>query len=276
MIILGLFLPALSGQHKSFRHDSLKQQWASPADFRVPESVCWDSKNEVIYVANINGKPLEKNNKGFISKLSITGEIISLKWIEGLHAPKGMGIHKGFLFVSDIDHVAKIHIAANRLVKKFPAEGAVFLNDITVDHLGRVYISDKSTNRIYRLTGDKMEKWLDSPTLNSPNGLYAEKNRLLVGTKEAVSAIDYEDKNITTFIKKTGAIDGLVPDGKGNYIISDWSGRIHLIHPNKEKILLLDTTPDKINAADIDYIPGKKLLLVPTFFDNRVTAHTLQ
>jgi hypothetical protein len=39
--------------------------------------------------------------------------------------------------------------------------------------------------------------------------------------------------------------------------------------------LIFDTTNDKINAADIDYIPEKQLLLVPTFLDNRAMAYKL-
>ncbi|MBD3241028.1 MAG: hypothetical protein GF331_10620 [Chitinivibrionales bacterium] len=40
--------------------------------------------------------------------------------------------------------------------------------------------------------------------------------------------------------------------------------------------LLLDTRKDKVNAADIEYIPDRQLLLVPTFFDDRVVACRLQ
>jgi len=49
-----------------------------------------------------------------------------------------------------------------------------------------------------------------------------------------------------------------------------------LIKPGEEKVKLLDTTPQEINAADIDYIPSKNLLLVPTFFDDRVMAYELK
>lgn len=34
---------------------------------KVPESVMYDEKNQVLYVSNINGKPTLKNNKGFIT-----------------------------------------------------------------------------------------------------------------------------------------------------------------------------------------------------------------
>lgn len=258
---------------KIFKADSMKLVWESPGEFRVPESVCYDKVRGVIYVANINGRPDEKNGKGFISKLSLEGKIVRLTWIPGLSAPKGMAIAGGFLYVSDIDHVVKIDIEKNKIRKRYKAEGARFLNDISIDKTGNVYISGMATNRIYRLKEGKVDVWLETGKLNTPNGLYVENGNLLVGTKGAVLSIDLATKGISLFIENTGRIDGLVPDGNGNYIISDWYGHIHLVHPQKKMVTLLDTTPVKINAADIDFVIEKKLLLIPTFFDNRVVAY---
>ena len=41
-------------------------------------------------------------------------------------------------------------------------------------------------------------------------------------------------------------------------------------------IVLIDTTSSKINSADLEYIKTKKLLLIPTFFDNRVVAYEVK
>ena len=40
-------------------------------------------------------------------------------------------------------------------------------------------------------------------------------------------------------------------------------------------ILLINTTDQMINAADIEYVPATKTLYVPTFSDNRVMAYEL-
>ena len=93
-----------------------KLLWKSGQDFKVPESVCFDKANNVLYVANINGKPSNKDDNGFISKLSVEGKIIEKEWITGLHAPKGMGVYEDFLYVSDIDRVAKISIKEGKIV----------------------------------------------------------------------------------------------------------------------------------------------------------------
>src|SRR6201992_901027 len=74
----------------------------------TPESVLYDADNDRYLVSNINGKPLDKDNNGFISVLSPDGQITTLKWIEGgknkvkLDGPKGTALAKGVLYVADI------------------------------------------------------------------------------------------------------------------------------------------------------------------------------
>jgi hypothetical protein len=59
----------------------------------------------------------------------------------------------------------------------------------------------------------------------------------------------------------------------GEFIYSNWPGRI-FVTKGTESIKLLDTV-DKKHTADIDYVPGKKLVLVPTFSGNSVEAYKL-
>ena len=47
----------------------------------------------------------------------------------------------------------------------------------------------------------------------------------------------------------------------------------HHIDNDWNKTLILDTRQDSLNAADIEYIKSKNLLLVPTFFKNTVRAY---
>jgi hypothetical protein len=112
--------------------------------------------------------------------------------------------------------------------------------------------------------------------LNQPNGLCVEGNNLMVGLRDRIVIINLRSKQISDYIMNTGGIDGIAADGKSNYIISDWLGNIHLTPPKNERVILLDTTPDKINTADIEYIISLKLLLVPTFSDNRVMAYEMK
>ena len=278
VIFVFLFIVACEKQdtNQVKQQPKLMKLWETPKTMLTSESVCFDKELNVIYVSNINGQPLDKNGQGFISKLNPKGEVLVEKWIEDLNAPKGMGVFGDKLYVTDIDQVVEIDITPGAVAKNYPAAGSQFLNDISIDNSGSVYISDMNANKIYRIREGVIDVWLESELFNNPNGLFVEGSSLLIGIAGSVLKADLSTKELTVFIENTGGIDGIVPDGNGNYLISDWQGNVYLIHPKKDKIKLLDTTAQKMNAADIDYIISKKMLLVPTFFDNRVMAYTLE
>lgn len=265
----------ISGAYTQSQTVEAIKVWTSPELLITSESVLYYETEKVLFVSCINGKPLEKNKAGFISKLSLSGDIIVLEWATALNAPKGMGIHGESLYVTDIDRVVKLSLKTGETEKEFLIPGSVFLNDIDVSETGIVFVSDLSTNKIHFIENGSADLWYQNEQLSSTNGLYCEKERLMVGTANGIFAITYHDKKLEHFIKDTGGIDGIKADGHGNYIISDWAGKVQLVNPNKEHLVLFNTTDKGINAADIEYIIDLKLLLVPTFFDNRVVAYDL-
>ena len=277
IIMLSLIcLPLAVAAQTSFMSDNLEKKWQTVAELKTPESVCYDQQRNVLYVSNVAGGPSDKDNNGFISTLSPEGEILQLEWCKGLSAPKGMGVAGNFLYVADIDQVVKIDIIRQKIVQHFPIAGAKFLNDITVDKDGIIYVSDMNDNAVYRIKGSAPELLIKSELLNQPNGLYASGNSLLVGLRDKIVSINLKSREIKDYILNTGGIDGIVPDDKGGYIISDWLGNVQLVHPKNPKTKWLDTTAEKVNAADIEYVPSLKLLLVPTFSDNRVMAYEVK
>jgi len=258
----------------------VNKQWQTKKELRVPESVLFDESRNVLYVSNINGKPTEKNGQGFISKVSLDGKIEVLKWATGLHAPKGSAIYKNTLYVSDIDHLIEIDVKTGKILAKYSATGAKFLNDVATDASGNVYVTDMSSENsvIYTLRRDTMAVWMKGAEINRPNGLDMEGKRLLVGNSGdgSLKAINLADKKITTIARVGSGLDGLRSDGKGNYFISDWRGKTSLVTASGQIIVLIDTTALKINSADLEYIKNRKLLLIPTFFANRVVAYTVK
>lgn len=275
MIFLLTASQMVSAQEKEiFVSDQLTKLWETPAVFNVPESVCHDETNNVLYVANINGKPTEKDGNGFISRMSLSGEIIDLEWATGLHAPKGMGVLDNKLYVTDIDRVAEIDILSGKITRFYEFPESKFLNDIAIGLNGAVYISDMMSTRIYRIYDGQAGTWLDDEILTQPNGLFIEGDELLVGCKKIVR-VDMGTKKITLWVENTGGIDGLEATGDGRYLFSDWQGSVYLVGEDKKFEKVLDTSGAGINAADIAYIPGLNVLLVPTFSDNRVMAYKL-
>lgn len=259
---------------QAYQSERLTEQWATPAVLKVPESVYYDHDRQIIYVSNVTGSPTDKDGTGFISKLTTDGDIDMLEWVTGLNAPKGMGVTGGFLYVSDINSVVWIDVASGKIAGQVEIPGAQFLNDIATDKQGNVYVSDMNGNAIYLIRDGKVEVVVKSDKVTGVNGLYVNEGILYAGLQDRVVSINLKTKEVKDYILNTGGIDGLVPDGHGNYLISDWLGSVHLINPAQDKIRLLSTAP--VNAADIDYIIEKKLLLVPTFSDNRVVAYELK
>ncbi|NIP50113.1 MAG: hypothetical protein GWO08_21035 [Gammaproteobacteria bacterium] len=49
-----------------------------------PESVVYHPTSNSLYVSNVNGSPTEKDGNGFISRISLDGELPELKWLAGL------------------------------------------------------------------------------------------------------------------------------------------------------------------------------------------------
>ncbi|MBI2236754.1 MAG: SMP-30/gluconolactonase/LRE family protein [Magnetospirillum sp.] len=251
--------------------------------FANPESVLWDPAKKVLYVSNVNGGPPDKDGNGYISKLSPEGKLLAGKWAVGLDGPKGMAVFKGRLYVSDIDRLVEIDSNTGKITRAYPAAGARFLNDVTVDDKGAVYVSDMLTNTIWRLSGGKFESWLVDPQLQNPNGLKAESTRLVVAswgpmtgegfaTKSPgnLKAVTFADKMIRDLTQPFGNLDGLESDGKGGWLVSDWvAGKLFQVDRRGRPTKLMDFPQ---GSADIGIIPDKGIVLVPLMMDGKVQA----
>lgn len=248
--------------------------WETTDILTTSESVCYYEKEKVIFVSCINGKPTDKDGNGFISMISLSGEIITHHWATELNAPKGMGISGNSLFVTDIDRVVQFSLDDGSFQMEYPVQEAKFLNDIAVDELGNVFVSDMSSNNIYKVEKGIISLWVSNEILVRPNGLNTRNGTLFVGTQNGIFSID-QNKKISHLVENTGGIDGLELFENGYFIISDWQGKVQLVHPEEKFITLFNTTDMEINAADIHYVSDRNLLLVPTFFDNRVMAYEL-
>src|SRR5215212_8793772 len=153
--------------------------WETPANLKNPESVAYAPRQNLLFVSNVNGKPDQKDQNGFISKVSPSnGSIINLNWVTGLNAPKGIAISNdgSQLYVSDIKDLVEIDVETGKIIGRFDAPGGVFLNDVVSDNQGNIYVADTGANTIYKLdansTSSSLQAWLRSPQLNGPNGLH--------------------------------------------------------------------------------------------------------
>jgi len=226
-------------------------------------------------VSNVVGKYNIKDGIGFISKLNEKGEFVEKEWVRGLNAPKGIDCTKTKLYVTDIDRVVEVDLKSGKITKTYTNSKIKSLNDISIASNGRVYVSDSEGNCIFYVGKDSLEVFLESNELESMNGIYVKDNLLYLGSKGNFISIDQNTKTINVLAKKVGYLDGIEQIAPNVFVTSDWSGKIQLIIPGKGIEKMLDSSSLKINAADLGYIPSKKLLLVPTFSDNHVVAYKL-
>ena len=249
--------------------------WQTDTVLLTPESVLADEDGNILYVSNMNSNMPANSGNGFISKLDMEGNIIELKWAEGLNGPKGMGIFEGNLFVADNDEVVKIDLNSGKIVDKVKIDGNPGLNDITVGDDGSVYVSGYTTNVIYKVKDGNVESIFSGEEGENFNGLLWEPERIMLITSSGSTfkAIDWTTKNVTVIATDLGHGDGIVPFGNGDYITSDWRGRVFYIPAEGEPVTLLDTREQEINAADIDYTSANNVLYVPTFYGNRLNAY---
>jgi hypothetical protein len=254
---------------------TLTLKWSTDTLLRVPESVFFDEKNNLLYVSNIVGKSNEKDGNGFISKVSTNGKILTAQWATGLNAPKGMGLYKDKLYVADLSRVVAFETSSGKMTSNIEIDGAQFLNDITIDNNGTVYVSDSNTGKIYQIVKDKAELYFESSDFKRINGLLALNNEIYVA--DAGNGINYKlskDKKLSKYTETSQGADGVVKVGKDEYIVSSWAGEVYYVGPDGKSQKILDTKEQKLNSADVDYDPKTKTLFVPTFFGNRVMAYT--
>jgi len=275
----------------------INKVWETPDILNNPESVVYAAKQDTLFVSNIDGKPDQKDQKGFISKVyPSNGTITALNWITGLNAPKGMAIYNDSkLYVSDITDLVEIDIANGRIIKHYNAPGSAFLNDVASDNHGNIYVSDTGTNTIYKLdtnlkNNTSLQVWLQSPELNSPNGLYVDnnKNKLIVASLGDLSKpgagmkiVDLENKTITTLGKEGttspfGGLDGIESDTTGMhyYVTDNPVGKVYTVNADGTGYgTLIDL--QRQGTADLEFIPGQNMIIIPIMQDNKIAAYKL-
>ena len=258
-----------------YEDHNLSKQWELTNRLDYPESVIFDRKRDQLYVSNYFNDGQE-----YVSVLNLDGTIKVKEWISGLNRPTGMCISDDRLYVVDRNGLTEINMDSAKITHKFSITGASFLNDVINDADGNFYISDNDASRIYKISDGQHEIWLESGDIIKPNGLYLDGEHLLVGTSGdgCLKSIDLHSKSIKTIacIGQNSIMDGIRIDGNNSYLISDFNGRIFRINRSGEKTEILNRTAPNIFCADFEFIASKNLLIVPSLYDNRITAYTLE
>jgi len=259
----------------------------------TPESVLYDPDADVYLVSNIVGSPLEKDGKGFISRLSPEGKVVALKWIDSgkngvtLNAPKGLAIAGGRLYVADIDTVRAFDIKTGAPKGDFSVAGALFLNDVAPAPGGGVYVSDsgleaapsglKPTGHagVYRVTADGQVKTVIAGTaMPAFNGVAVYDGRVFTVPFDADTLLEIVDGKLVTRARlPKGGLDGLVRLPDGRWAASSWEGKAIYAGPLTGPFV--PVVENVTSPADIGLDTKRHRFLIPIFTGNEVVIRSV-
>lgn len=260
-----------------------KQVWEL-SGLKAPESAVVDAAADVAYVSNVDGEINAKDGKGSISKVGLDGQMIKADWVTGLDAPKGLALHNGKLYAADVDQLVEIDVPSAKIVQRYPAPGAKFLNDVAADSNGVVYVSDTVESSIWRLADGKLELWIKDDKLLDPNGLTAKGDKVIVAAWGKIDGEGFAtsvpghllevspDKSIKSLGggAPIGNLDGLEVLDPASFLVTDFMAGGLMKIGTDGKVEKLATLPS--GSADIGYSAQRRLVLVPQLKDGKLLA----
>lgn len=275
-------------------HDAVNMRIEN-VGFATPESVLYDPVDDVYFVSNINGAPLDVDDNGFISRVNPDGTVTELKWIDGaseevnLSAPKGMAILGDELYVADINVVRVFNRTNGEPVRSIDITGASFLNGVASNGEDTVFVTDSGldanfedtgTDGIYKVMGDSYETVVLSTELNNPNGVtvHTDGQQLMVAAfgGNGVYHVNADGTFSQTATLPEGSLDGIVWETNDeSMLVSSWDAEAiyRVNHDSGESSVLFSDLPA---PADIGLDTERNRLLVPLFNDNAVVVRTVE
>jgi hypothetical protein len=242
LVALALSLLGLAPEPSAQDKDGMRVVSEQTATgFAFPESVAYDPRAKVLYVGQFGSelKPTQKDGKGKISKVSLSGAVLEDQFLPPqdvtLHKPKGIWVSGNRLWVTDID-VVWIFDLTTRQGRKVELPGIQFANDPAL--LGdALYVSDNRGDQLFRvepadflhLQGEPQVTRVFAEKSIHPNGLYPAQDGslLLVGFKSQDEArgiytlsADGEPKALS---KPLGRLDGVYQMQDGTILVTDWN-----------------------------------------------------
>ena len=252
----------------------------------APESVAFDREGNVLYVSVQAGTV---PGDGSIAKLSVEGELLDAGYIVGLNDPKGIALGNGKLYVANGTELVEVDLRSGAILRRHTAAGIKFLNDVTIDDEGNVYVAEMFESAIYRLDRHQVfTEWMKSTELENPNGLLAVGDELFVagwgnfsnskpleappGRFLKVNLRTKETTRITA--EPLGNLDGLQVNGDESFVLSDWkAGVIYRVSKQGVVVPILKT---ERGVGDILFLREKGLLILPMKMQNQIQFHQVK
>ena len=244
-----------------------------------PESVVYDTLNKRYLVSNYGDGSIVQIDR--INEYSY--------FATGLQRCVGLHIVENKLYIACAEHGLKgfdlTYGDSPELIMDLTIPGMHFLNDITSDSSGNLYVTDffEGGCKIYKIStyDHSYSIFLDSG-LTWTNGIFCnEKNNRLITvgyigndyTRNYIACINLENSMITDIIDPgIPGLDGITRDNEGNIYVSAWvSDAIYKFIGG-----VFNSPPELFSSghtdpADIFYNPQDSTLVIPNFNSNTLS-----
>ncbi|MEL7834514.1 hypothetical protein [Fodinibius sp. Rm-B-1B1-1] len=267
--------------------DSTDRVLTIQGGLKGPESVQYDSEQDLFFISNFNGDAAADSN-GFISRAQPDGTIDSLKFITGttahpLHGPRGMTIKGDTLFVADQKgiHGFNRHSGTHISFIDFTDFEPGFLNDIALGPQGQLYVTDSRKPQLYQISGKTVSIAVDSLSHVNNGIMLDEANQRLVmaAWEDGKTFLTWQPSSNTLDSAGTGLggnYDGIEPISKNSFIVTsqadstlqlikNGSGQIFVNVPGKPADIGVDTKRNRVavpyialNRVDIWQLPNQE------------------
>jgi sugar lactone lactonase YvrE len=263
----------------------LARQVTYLGDLHQPESVRYDSEQDVFFISNMVGFGSDKDANGYVVKVAAgdlsTAEVFAESGRDGvvLDAPKGMAIHGDTLWICDIDKLRGISRTTGlplATIDLAPLR-AVLLNDVVIGADGVIYATDtgilmtskgviyRGGDRIFRVRNGVPEVFAAGDVLGRPNGIAwdHERGKLVVASFDPFHSEVYtvsEGGERRLLASGKGRFDGIEPLGGGYYMVAAWNdSSVRLVGNGRQERIA-----DKLmQPADIGFDTRRSRLAVP-------------
>ena len=253
-------------------------------EYKNPESAVFDPVTNRYFISNYGS--------GNIIQIDSAG--VKTYFQKGFSKLLGMIIYDNVLYVVDNPETVRgFNITDGKPVMELKIEEAQFLNDITVDDSGFLYVTDSRGAVVFKIDITNQSYSLFIKTISEdPNGIIYDKfnNRLLVchfRENAQIDQVNLKDTSTST-VALTGFdnLDGITLDESGNCYVSSWSKGNFSDGFKKEGVIikydnLFKQKPEIIyngllGPADIYFNISKNELVVPLFLEDDVMYLSLK
>lgn len=214
-----------------------------------PEAVRYDPDQKVYFISNFTGGGNAQDSTGFITKVNDKGKVEALKFMEGteeapLHAPRGMYITHKTLWVADVLGVHGFNKNTGQQTNfvDFSSFQIGFLNDVSADKNGNLYVTDTGTSTVYKIQDGQVSVFLDELPI-APNGITlnpADDTFLLAPWNGDQTFYSFDESGeLSEFaVLEGGYFDGIEFIGKTLFSASQQDSSIRIFQPKMEKQLI--------------------------------------